>query len=351
MDLNEKAEWIHNIQENVRSEKWVNAYVSYIERLDNRGVPVVFELDHLSEILGVQKEILTQAVIKPEKFYRTFTIPKSNGGERTIDAPYPFMLELQRWIANNILGSVRISEYAHGFAPEKSVITNAREHLGKSCILKLDIRNFFPSIALPRVVAIFRFIGYTPRVSYYLGTLCSLRNSLPQGGAASPVISNIVATPLDLRLAGLANQFGLNYSRYADDLTFSGDKIAIKFLSHVGAIIENEGFAINESKTRLIRGGGRRIVTGISIGSGSLKLPRPTRRKIRQEVYFIERNGVLNQSEREGIFDPVYVDRVIGKLNFWRSVEPENAYVRSKLALLSDFAKNAVQDIPARPGI
>ncbi|PHQ72376.1 MAG: RNA-dependent DNA polymerase [Sneathiella sp.] len=337
MEKDEIQLWNKNISEAVSSKRWVKAYSKYIDVLSENSVPVIFEIDHLAEILGLRSDLLVRAVNSVERFYRPFEIPKSSGGTRKINAPYPVLLDIQRWIGAHILSQVRISEQAHGFVKNRSIIRNAREHLGKECMLKMDISDFFPAISLKRVITIFLFLGYSPSVSYYLSVLCCLENQLPQGGAASPQICNIIATPLDRRLMSLALAYSLNYTRYADDLTFSGRYIPIKFIKIVESIASDEGFEINNKKTKLMRAKGRRIVTGISIGTGELKLPKSTKRSLRQEVYWLERNGIFAESGRDGIFDPLYVDRLLGKLNFWRSIEPENTYVIEKIDRLKEL--------------
>ena len=323
--------WKENISKHVSVDRWLEAYSRYIDILEGNNVPVIFELNHLSTLVGVELGVLNRSIYGTESFYRTFEIPKSSGGMRKIDAPYPSLLGIQKWITQNILSSVRLSDYTHGFVKRRSIITNAKMHLGARCMLKMDIENFFPSISLKRVIAIFRFLGYSPSVSYFLSTLCCLNGQLPQGGGASPQISNIVTTPLDRRLGGLAKSYELIFTRYADDLAFSGNYIPIKFIEIVATVVKSEGFSINTKKTKLMRGGGRRIVTGISIGSGELKFPKASKRKLRQEIYWLEKKGILSQSEYGGNFDPMYVDRLLGKLNFWKSVETENQYVIEKI--------------------
>src|SRR5262249_29867281 len=147
----------------------------------------------------------------------------------------------QKWILRNIVEKLPVDEPAHGFVPGRSILTNAQPHAGKAFVVNLDLRDFFPSIAFPRVRSVFQRAGYSPAVATILALLCTecprkvvtydgatyhvatSPRGLPQGACTSPSLSNLVARRLDRRLSGLARRMGLTYTRYADDLTFSGD--------------------------------------------------------------------------------------------------------------------------------
>jgi RNA-directed DNA polymerase len=119
--------------------------------------------------------------------------------------------------------------------------------------LKLDLKDFFPSINLNRIIFVFKSLGYPNKIAFYLASICSYNESLPQGAPTSPILSNIIAKQLDKRLISLAKKYSLKFTRYADDLTFSGKKIPAKFIEYIKNIIEDEGFVVNESKTRLYK--------------------------------------------------------------------------------------------------
>jgi len=259
-------------------EKTKLSYLEYVTRQVGNKVPIIFETEHLSLLLGVDFVELNKIINSPHSFYRSFQIPKRSGGCREISMPYPTLLYIQRWIKINILSKVELNDCANGFVKEKSIITNAKTHIGSKVILKMDISNFFPSIGINRVISIFKNFGYSKRVAYSLSTLCTLNNYLPQGAATSPPISNIIAKGFDSRLKMLAKSYNLTYSRYADDLTFSGNFIPHKIIIIIKEILLKEGFIINDKKTKIITGSGKRIITGISIASKSLKLPKSTKR-------------------------------------------------------------------------
>lgn len=220
-----------------------------------------------------------------------------------------------------------MDDSAHGFVSGRSIVTNAMQHVGTKALLKCDIKSFFPSIKIARIVAIFESFGYSSTVSLILAKLCTLGGCLPQGAATSPALSNIVVRRMDMRLRLLSEQCNLKYSRYADDMAFSGDKISVGFYKVVEKIVKQEGFRLNQRKTRLIRGKGRKIIAGVSVGGSSPMLPKNMKRKIRREVHLLLANGIMQQSFHEGVFDFQYIDRVAGRLAFWRSVEPNSAFV------------------------
>ena len=154
---------------------------------------------------------------------------------------------------------------ATGFRRQHSIVDNVRPHLGKRCVLKTDIHDFFISIRSPRVKKTFEKIGYPKNISKVLGELCCMRRHLPQGASTSPVLSNIIAYEMDRKLAAMAEEFGLTYSRYADDLTFSGDVFPKEqVLARVKEIIREEKFEPNHQKTRFLNENDRKIITGVS---------------------------------------------------------------------------------------
>lgn len=193
----------------------------------------------------------------------------------------------------------------------------------------MDLEDFFPSISFRQVMRVFRDCGYAKNVSYNLASLCCLDGCLPQGAATSPGLSNVIARPLDIRLSALADRLGLVYTRYADDLSFSGEKISIKLAEYVANIAEDCGFRVNEDKTYLCRSGGRRVVTGISVANSSPRIPRDLKRKLRQEIHFVRRYGVLGHMSKKRIRNPFYLESLYGKICFWLFVEPENSYAQA----------------------
>lgn len=314
-------------------------YIEYIKVLEQNNVPIIFDFNHLRLLMGRSDLYFTSVINSPENHYRSFKLRKRNGGFREILAPYPALLEMQYWIYNNILKKIPVSSYSHGFVCKKSIITNAKIHLNQKELLKLDLKDFFPSITINRIIYVFKSLGYTNKVAFYLASLCSYEGTLPQGAPTSPYLSNIIAKKLDKRLIGLSKRYDLRYTRYADDLTFSGNSIPTKLLEYINEIVTSEGFVINPEKTRLYKNGGKRIVTGISVIGNELKLPKNYRRSLRQELHFIIKYGYESHIKKKKIRKINYIEVLLGRVNFWLSVEPSNKFALNARSYLLDLHK------------
>ncbi|QHL85976.1 RNA-directed DNA polymerase [Nibribacter ruber] len=309
-------------------------YLRYIKKLLVKDVPIIFDFNHLSKLVGRQQWYLASVVNNTSSHYRTFNLKKRSGGFREISVPYPALLGVQYWVYKNILQKIPINNSSHGFAKNKSIITNSKIHLGQSNLLKMDLKDFFPSIHLARVIKVFKALGYTTKVSYYLASVCCINDCLPQGAPTSPILSNIISFDLDRRLYLFAKKFNLKYSRYADDLTFSGENINVKMIHYISEIIVSEGFIVNDKKTRLHKESAKRIVTGISVAGSELKLPKKYKRDLKQELYYINKYGIHSHVSSVNIKHTNYIDVLIGKLNFWLSVEPGDEFVVEQLKML-----------------
>ncbi len=336
--------WVDFISKNVRGEKTQKALSIYVQKLISNNTVIILDFNHLASLLGIQREVLSSIVMKSNSFYYTFEIPKRNGGQRIISAPYPVLLHAQKWIYENILIHQPLHKCSKGFIKNTSIVDNAKEHLNTKFVLKMDIQNFFPSIKINRVIAIFRNLGYTKRISYYLAAICCLNRALPQGAATSPAISNIIAKRLDQRLNGLANKFKLNYTRYADDFTFSGGAIPIKMTTYIEEITEEEGFNINKPKTKLLGEKNQKIITGISISNGTMTVPKKAKREVRKNVHYVLSKGLFEHQKHINSFDPIYLERLFGYLHFWRSVEPDNKFVLKSIIRLRDYSDKLQQE-------
>ena len=332
--------WLNYYRNIGLSEILISQYRNYIVTLKENRLPPIFEINHLALLLGVKKDFLLKIINGQESFYREFTIPKRSGGERLITAPLPSLLLIQKWIYNNILKQVSIHKCAHAYTENKSIISNCKVHLNSKEYLKLDLRNFFPSIGFNRIILMFNKLGYSKRVSYYLAKLCTLDGNLPQGAPSSPSISNIITRKLDNRLFALAQQFELKYTRYADDIIFSGNKINIKLRDYVMGILSDEGFILNHSKTRFYKNDVKTIITGISLKGKEMKLPRNSRRKLVLELNYILKFGYDSHVAKKKIRSLKYLQSLIGRLNFWLQIEPNNDFAKkAKSYLINELRK------------
>ena len=270
--------------------------------------------------------------------YVTFALPKRRGGERLIMAPKKRLKAVQRALNTLLVSKLPTSSYAHGFRRQRSVRTNAQPHVGKQVVLRMDLRDFFPSIHFGRVRGLLVSLGYAYPVATVLATLMTEAprqpvrvgeqtfyppagsRSCPQGAPTSPGLSNAVAMKLDHRLAGLARKRGFDYTRYADDLTFSGDDLAAAHALRLAAsrVIEEEGFEVNAGKTLVMRASGRQQVTGVIVNR-TLGLSRSERRTLRAALY---REAQLRAS---GNADAGLLARLRGKLAYVSMLNPEQA--------------------------
>ena len=219
-----------NYSESITKSKTFNKeikdkYLKQIKELEEHKSKVILNTYHLSNLIGIKWNYFKELINNPEKYYHQFNITKKSGGFREICAPNYYIDLCQRFIKEEILDDIKISKFAHGFAEEKSIITNAKKHLNQEVVLNIDLKDFFPSIGKKKVFYIFNKIcGYDYNLSHCLSKLVMFEGGLPQGACTSPIISNIVSYKLDLRLSKLAESKGINYTRYADDMTFSGSK-------------------------------------------------------------------------------------------------------------------------------
>ncbi len=254
--------------------------------------------------------------------YYRFTIPKRNGKKREIWAPHARLKKAQRWILHNIVERLPVHGSAHGFLAGRSIATNAAAHKNADIVVKVDLKDFFPTVTVSRVKGIFRKAGYREQVATLLAQICTEAprevmerdgktyflslgpRCLPQGAPTSPGLTNTLCLRLDRRLQGLAGKLGWRYTRYADDLTFSrpagseGQPRIGALLGGVKRITADEGFEVHPDKTRVARKGGRQQVTGLVInGDGKPRVPRKTRRQLRAAIHNLKQGKPLREGE------------------------------------------------------
>lgn len=233
-------------------------------------------------------EELQQINIDPNSNYRSFTIPKKSGGKRYIDAPSDTLKQIQRHISEILNLMFLPHDAAHGFIKEKSIITNAIPHVSKNYVLNIDLKNFFPSVTINRVESVLKKTPFELN-EYLLKTISNLttyKGVLPQGAPSSPLITNIIAYSLDQELEQFAIEKGINFTRYVDDITFSGEEYIYDtfFVYDLTTIISKHNFNINWKKFRLQKYYNRQEVTGIIVNE-KLNNNRQFIRKIRAMLH------------------------------------------------------------------
>ncbi|NOZ21772.1 MAG: RNA-directed DNA polymerase [Planctomycetes bacterium] len=261
--------------------------------MTGRTIEVEYDdgLKGIAKALGLKPSRVAKLSFSPKKLYTTFTRPKPAGGERTIHAPVRSLKYVQRRILDRILNWVDLPDCVHGFRRYRSLATGAAEHVGKEMVLRMDIEDFFPSIHFGRVLGLFRSLQFSTKHAFILARLTTADGVLPQGAPTSPAIANAVCRRLDRRLMGAAQKQGISYTRYADDMTFSGPAEEVKRLvPFVRKVVGEEGFTVADKKVRLMRRGRRQIVTGVVVND-KLSVPRYYRRWLRATIHHLRTRG------------------------------------------------------------
>lgn len=303
------------------SPETANALKEYNERLGKNGFPIIYNLRHLRKILNILKKDQNKFFGRNRNQYHNFYINKKSGGKRKIEAPSEKLKSYQQWIKEKILEKIHISDHAMGFRRNYSILENAREHVGKDLVINIDLKDFFPSIKYAQVFRIFVYIGYTVEVAHLLTQLCTnSQNVLPQGSPASPIISNIVALKLDKRLKGLAEKYSCSYTRYADDITFSGKNNIKNLLPIVEQIIKEEGFTINTKKVRLQYKNQRQEVTGLIVNN-KISVSPELQKEIDNAIYYCEKFGVEEHMHKIGCTRSFYKEHLYGIAYFVKMID------------------------------
>ena len=309
-------------------------------------------------------------VNSPQKTYVIFEIKKKSGGIRSISAPRTALKIIQHK-SNQLFKSVyKPKPSTHGFTPDKSIVTNAKQHLRQRYVLNLDLKDFFPSINFGRVRGLLMANPYncTEEVATIFAQICCHKKQLPQGAPSSPIISNMICAKLDTQLQRLAKKYQCIYSRYADDITFSTsrsrfpphlawfsrDSEKLNIGDELKDIIEGNGFQINESKVRLQNRYNHQAVTGITVNE-KLNIKRKYIRQIRAVLHAWEKYGLENaeiifwqkyEKHRHTQINPDSFRQVIrGRIEYVGSVRGKDDQIYLKLLRwLSKLAPDLVDE-------
>jgi len=297
-------------------------------------------------------------------------LPKRRGGYRLVEAPKRRLKAFQRKVLHEILDRVPAHDAVHGFVPGRSALTCASAHASRSVLLRMDLEEFFPSIGAARVYRLFRSLGYPETVARVLTGLCTLKVSsavtdampspsfaerydsaglearartrrrlrhrhLPQGAPTSPALANLAAYRMDLRLAGAARSVGASYTRYADDLAFSGDaelaRRVHRFEALVAASAIEEGFLVNHHKTRVMRQSQTQRLLGL-VTNQRPNVPRAERKRLEAVLTNVLNHGLESQNRDD---HPRFLESLRGKVAWVEQVNP--AHARKLRTLLAAF--------------
>lgn len=297
------------------------------------GLPRIRTFAELADRLGVRRNQLWLMLCGADHWYVRFQVPKRNGGFRNISHPRPALKVVQYWILENILRRLSATTSSYGFEPGSKLRVHAAQHIGAAAILSLDITDFFGSVSVAKVTAVFRVAGYNGKVASVLARLCTFRGGLPQGSPTSPKLANLSCYRMDTRLAALSNLRQLVYTRYADDMSFSARSQSplLKSKNLIIGIIRESGFRVNGRKTRLL--GPRRAltVTGLTVGTTDVGIGRERLRILRARIH---RAGLSN--------DQCELTSIQGWLDFVADADPARYKIlRDYIARLATRPNNS----------
>jgi hypothetical protein len=306
------------------------------------------ELDWFADVHGLERLVDDRRL----RHYAYATIPRRRGPPRVVERPKTRLKGIQRRILREILDQIPAHPAAHGFTRGRSAATHAGEHVGHRVVVAVDLKDFFASVAARRVFGIFRLAGYRPQVAYVLTGLTTnviplaewdaiprptgptaimghhhlgrqlATPHLPQGAPTSPALANLAAFRLDRRLAALADAIGATYSRYADDLVFSGSGRLLRHANEIrrtiAAIVADEGFIVNERKSRLITRAGRQRVCGLVVND-RVNVQRSEYDALRAILHNAARRGPQGEN-RAGVND--FRAHLLGRIAWVSSLNP-----------------------------
>jgi RNA-directed DNA polymerase len=355
---------------NARTGGWLDLSTDADPRwLEYYGLPTLRTPEQLAEWLTVTPGRLAWLThrfnegFRPTKareaHYHFHWMDKRSGGRRLIESPKPLLKQLQQRILREILDKVPPHRHAHGFVTGRSIVTNARPHVGQRILLKLDLEDFYTSVRFPRVVAIFRSLGFSREVGIWLARLTTSSvpweamsslgpagyvakygsRHLPQGAPTSPALANLSAYSLDVRLSGLAASYDVSYTRYADDITFSGTKRfggALRdFMPLVTKVIHSERLRVNRKKRKIVRNNQRQTVTGVVVNS-HCNIARPEFDRLKAILTNCARRGPRSQN-RENL--PDFQSHLRGRVAHMMHLNPQRGAKLLRIYQTIDWAK------------
>jgi hypothetical protein len=357
---NKKATEIVYLGENV--SVGLNNNENNIATLQKHNLPVFSNEAALATAMGIElKELRFLAFnrkVSNVSHYRKFYLPKKSGGQRLISAPMPRLKKAQYWILENLLNKVALHRAVNGFVHDRSIVTNAQPHVGKCLVLNMDVKDFFPSVHFKRVKGLLKQLGYSEKIATILSLICTeavteeveidgkhyfvqkANRVLPQGAPTSPAITNILCFSLDTRLQGLANKLQCNYTRYADDVTFSGDETinAQQLVWRIKRILQDEGFAAHPDKIRIMRMGMQQEVTGVIVNR-QLNVKREDLRRFRALLHNLEKSNQNPSAQRPENLS----NSILGYVNFIKMINPvKGANFQRTIASLFKEGKLAI---------
>jgi RNA-directed DNA polymerase len=349
-------EYRRKAEELNHSPEFIGQTIRYASKLDEQGLPVIFSLDHFALQVGMPILIIDEIIQHRFNQYTRYRISKKNDSRsfRYLMSPDSKLRYTQKWMNQNILQKVKLSNSSTAYSNAKTPYLNAKIHDSSEQVLRIDLLKFFDTITEIRIQETFEKLGYTNQLAKQFALLTTTHHNngfwntlsrdekqklkvledykpaiLPQGAPSSPQLSNIVAQRLDIRLEKISKVVGCRYSRYADDMIFStkSPEGSLPNIIEVGQIINEEGFIVNEKKTKIFKKGMRQYVTGFTVTHGT-NISKKARREIFTHLYYSKKFGPYNHLRRwmeiKGIRKEIiynFQGWLFGKISFVLSVD------------------------------
>jgi len=256
-----------------------------------------------------------------EEKYKKILVPKKDGSFRTVWAPDKHLKKVQRYVLKRLKFKTYVSPFATAYMRKSSTLKNALPHVCKKIVLKVDIKDFFGSISKECVVRIFNIFGFAD--SFEIAKLCCLNDKLPQGAPTSPVISNMICKNMDYRIWGFCQKREIDYTRYSDDMAFSGNFDVPELLWFIRKVLAENGFSINDKKTKVLKQQHQQKITGVVVNEKP-QVEKKLRKQLRQEVYYIRKFGLASHFKKLGIESRKGLYQLLGRVGYVLQTNPED---------------------------
>ena len=337
MEWNEyKVTFCKIAKKNGKSEEYCEECMIYAQNLWVNKIPIIYTQEHLCALLGYLPIYVYAAANSPERFYRQFSIPKKNGGIRIISEPLPNLKEIQKWILKNILYNLKVSAYAKAYIPGKSIKDNVRFHRRQKKVLSLDIKSFYDCLTNWMVFQLFMENGYNESVAMMLTGLCCLNGSLPQGAPTSAALSNLLMKKFDEIVGKYCKEQEIRYTRYADDMTFSGDFDEVQVIRFIRKNLKSMGLKLNKTKPRVRKQGQQQEVTGIVVNYKT-QVPKTVRKEIRKNMYYIQKYGLESHLNYIGTERKNYIGHLMGQISYALFINPKDREMKRYKHILEEY--------------
>jgi len=290
-----------------------NDYEDEIRTLVKSGLPPVVSTRCLAILFGFSTEFIISMITSNKKYYREFTIPKGKKS-RKIHAPKVSLKVIQKWFGFHLSESITLDDSVYGFVKGQSTVKAAKMHCEANWMYSVDIEDFFPSTTEEVIKTSLLDVGYSEKGADIIAPLCCYMDRLAQGAPSSPVLSNLALSPIDKKLNALANEFGITFTRYADDIVFSGrEDFPEEIKKRVKSLFEGTCWKLSDKKEHFAdaKRGQRLKVHGLLVHGHKPRLTKGYRNKIRAYEHLLKSGKIKDKD----------IARIRGHINYSNSVE------------------------------